>query len=173
MPEFSDSAQTYKSETQWYRQFWPWFLIILPGTVVIASLVTVYIAFKGADALVVKDYYKEGLAINKTVDDLRNAKDMHLNATLSFTGNKLDLKLRADSEINDNELLLSFEHPFDDKQDVNLTLKKSSSNEFVSELPSLAKGKWYIALQSTSTSEPWRLLTTVYLPQSEVIIRPE
>jgi FixH len=28
----------------WYRQFWPWFLIALPGSVVIASFVTLYIA---------------------------------------------------------------------------------------------------------------------------------
>ena len=48
----------------WFKQFWPWFLIILPGTVVIASLATVIIAFKGADDVVSKDYYKEGLAIN-------------------------------------------------------------------------------------------------------------
>ncbi len=28
----------------WYRQFWPWFLIALPATAVIASLVTLWIA---------------------------------------------------------------------------------------------------------------------------------
>ena len=34
--------------TPWYRQFWPWFLIVLPGSVVVAALTTVYIANKGA-----------------------------------------------------------------------------------------------------------------------------
>ena len=48
----------------WYRQFWPWFLICLPGSVVVAALTTMYIAHKGADDLVVDEYYKEGLAIN-------------------------------------------------------------------------------------------------------------
>lgn len=31
-------------EVPWYRQFWPWFVISLPATAVIASLVTVWIA---------------------------------------------------------------------------------------------------------------------------------
>ena len=32
--------------TPWYRQFWPWFLIAMPGTVVIASMVTLYLALQ-------------------------------------------------------------------------------------------------------------------------------
>ena len=58
----------------WYRQFWPWFLIALPGSVVIASLVTVYIAFSGADSLVVDNYYRDGLAINQVLEQDRRAE---------------------------------------------------------------------------------------------------
>ncbi len=47
----------------WYRQFWPWFLIVLPGAVVIASLVTMNIAFKYADQPVAGDYEKHGLTV--------------------------------------------------------------------------------------------------------------
>ena len=53
----------------WYRQFWPWFLIALPGTVVIASLVTVYIAVNNADPVVDGNYYKHGLTINERLED--------------------------------------------------------------------------------------------------------
>ncbi|MEQ8516343.1 MAG: FixH family protein, partial [Chromatocurvus sp.] len=42
----------------WYRQFWPWFLIVLPGTVVVASIATLIIAVRGSDDLVVDEYYK-------------------------------------------------------------------------------------------------------------------
>ena len=38
----------------WYRHFWPWFIAILLGTTVVAGLVTVAIAVRGADALVVE-----------------------------------------------------------------------------------------------------------------------
>ncbi len=31
--------------TPWYKQFWPWFLIALPASVVVASLITVTLFF--------------------------------------------------------------------------------------------------------------------------------
>lgn len=33
----------------WYRQFWPWFLIALPLTSVVASFATLWIAVTNAD----------------------------------------------------------------------------------------------------------------------------
>lgn len=33
----------------WYRQFWPWFLILLPATSVVFSFATLYIALRDAD----------------------------------------------------------------------------------------------------------------------------
>ena len=32
----------------WYKQFWPWFLISLPGSVVIACMFTISLAIKHA-----------------------------------------------------------------------------------------------------------------------------
>mgnify|MGYP003639778068 FL=1 len=55
----------------WYKQFWPWFLIILPMCAVIASLTTLKIALDNSDSLVAEDYYKQGKAINM---DLRKIK---------------------------------------------------------------------------------------------------
>ena len=39
----------------WYRQFWPWFIIALPASVVIASFVTLWLAISNPDHLVVDD----------------------------------------------------------------------------------------------------------------------
>jgi hypothetical protein len=52
----------------WYRQFWPWFLIVLPGTAVIASLATAYVAINNQDPIVDGNYYKHGLTINEKLD---------------------------------------------------------------------------------------------------------
>ena len=43
----------------WYKQFWPWFLITLPGIVVIASMITIYIAVTNPDRLVKKDQHED------------------------------------------------------------------------------------------------------------------
>jgi hypothetical protein len=43
----------------WYRQFWPWFIIALPASVVVASFITLWLAISNPDPLVIKvDYYQ-------------------------------------------------------------------------------------------------------------------
>jgi len=38
----------------WYRQFWPWFIIALPASAVVAGLYTLWIAVQTTDSLVVR-----------------------------------------------------------------------------------------------------------------------
>lgn len=35
----------------WYKQFWPWFLILLPASGVVASLFTITLAVKNAPTI--------------------------------------------------------------------------------------------------------------------------
>ena len=60
--------QTGNTVTPWYKQFWPWVLIGLPTSVVIASVVTYFLAINGMDSVISKDYYKEGLAVNADLE---------------------------------------------------------------------------------------------------------
>jgi hypothetical protein len=39
----------------WYRQFWPWFLIVLPAASVVLSFLTLYMALEGMDPVVPHD----------------------------------------------------------------------------------------------------------------------
>ncbi len=39
----------------WYKQFWPWFLLALPASVVIASMFTIFLAVQNAPVLIQKD----------------------------------------------------------------------------------------------------------------------
>jgi len=51
-------ADTRPASTEpppWYRQFWPWFIIALPASVVIAGLYTFYLAVSQPVQLVVDD----------------------------------------------------------------------------------------------------------------------
>ncbi|HEY3488245.1 MAG TPA: FixH family protein [Gammaproteobacteria bacterium] len=41
-----------KIQHPWYRQFWPWFLIALPASALIASSITCVIALRHADEVV-------------------------------------------------------------------------------------------------------------------------
>jgi len=68
----------------WYRQPWPWIVAAGPVTVVVAGVITAWIAFNGADALVSDDYYKQGLAINRTLAREQRAQQLGLSAQVSF-----------------------------------------------------------------------------------------
>ena len=72
--------------TPWYRQPWPWFLIALPATAVIASIATAIIAARGFDGPVAADYYKQGLAINDEVARAQLARDLGLVARIELAG---------------------------------------------------------------------------------------
>lgn len=46
---------TAEKNLPWYRQFWPWFIIALPASVVIASFYTLWLAISHPDQLVVDE----------------------------------------------------------------------------------------------------------------------
>lgn len=50
-----NGTQTPAVIEPWYKQFWPWFIIALPASVVIASFFTLWLAVSNPDYLVVTD----------------------------------------------------------------------------------------------------------------------
>jgi len=50
-----DSNHVPGQDMPWYKQFWPWFIIALPASAVIASFTTLWIAISNPDGLVVTD----------------------------------------------------------------------------------------------------------------------
>ncbi len=60
------------SHDHWYKE--PWMLLVFGGPliVVIAGFITFYLAWQGSDPVLSKDYYKQGININK--DLYRDAK---------------------------------------------------------------------------------------------------
>ncbi len=49
----------------WYREPWPWILMIMPVTAVVAGSFMMWLAVSTEDGLVEDDYYKKGL-LSKT-----------------------------------------------------------------------------------------------------------
>lgn len=90
--------QLEKSITPWYKQVWPWLLIALPLSVVIASIGTYFVALKGLDPVITKDYYKEGLAVNTDLTRDKKAADLGLVADVRIDGQVVTLKLNAKNQ---------------------------------------------------------------------------
>ena len=72
----------------WYREPWPWFLMLGPAVVVVAGLATMAVAFRTNDTLVADDYYREGLGINRTMSREEHAGDLHIAARVQFNDDR-------------------------------------------------------------------------------------
>jgi hypothetical protein len=70
----------------WYRQAWPWFLIALPGTAVVASITSAVLAIRSDDGVVASDYYKQGMEINRTLGRIDRAAALGLQGAVSVHG---------------------------------------------------------------------------------------
>ncbi|HQS82814.1 MAG TPA: FixH family protein [Thiobacillus sp.] len=152
----------------WYREPWPWFLISLPATAVIAGLTTVWIAATSADGLVVGDYYKAGLAINQTLARDDAARALALTATLKNEDGALTLTLSGRLPAYPDQLGLTLAHPTRQGMDQTLALSHAGSGHYrTSSLPTLPAGKWHAQLSDAAAT--WRLSGVLYTPFSQSV----
>lgn len=138
----------------WYRQFWPWFLILLPASAVVAGIATVVVANLHADDLVVDDYYKEGLAINRELKRQSAAADLGITAVLQSEGRRIEARLDGGLQLPQIRLRLS--HPLEASQDIHVPLQRQAAGVYSAQLPETLKGQWHWTLDA-GTGSAWRI----------------
>jgi|SRR5690554_1846191 len=160
-----------KIERPWYKEPWLWFVLAPLITVVTVSTFTVTLALKYADDTVIDNYYKEGRAINQSLEQDKRALQWGLSATLNWDSSEhlLVVTLHSDVIPMPERLSLWLDHPFDEKQDGFWLLQRRGNNQFYGTLKAL-DNLWYVtltpALERAERSEaPWRLRTEVNLGQ--------
>ncbi len=148
----------------WYRQFWPWFIFGLPGVVVIACMVTIYIAVTNPDSLVKDDYYREGLAINRDLAAQQAAKTFSVQALLRANVLTTDVSVDLQGEFASppQQLTLQFIHPNHAKFDFAVQLYAADKRLYIGELPAEVRGRWHLQLGDAS-AQGWQLKQTVHI----------
>ena len=160
----------------WYRQFWPWFLIVPPATAVVAGIATVIIAAHDPDSLVVDDYYRQGLAINRDLARIRNAEQLGMSGTLTINIDSRMVTLQLDNIKPDTEeLTLRFIHPLRAHKDQQTLLHydKDKSGQLIGivNLKPEDSGVWRVILEPADLS--WRLGGQLTFPQqTDLILKP-
>ena len=156
----------------WYRQFWPWFIIALPLAAVIASIATLIIAAQDPDGLVVDDYYKQGLAINETLERDRKAQALGLSGLVRVESGRLQLTLNGlPSNSDDKDLALRLIHPTRPHLDRDVNLTRENGNQWSAELGAIAPGRWHVQLESAAGR--WRIAGRLALPdQHQALLAP-
>ncbi len=160
----------------WYRQFWPWFLIALPGMAVVAGIYTLFLAISTQDSLVVNS---SDLSIGQAKESIlaaeKNAREMGLEAALT-----IDLKtglvtatLAAAVELPAaDSLQLDWSHPAFAERDQSLTLFRAMPDEsgaptWSGHFSTVPEGRWYVVMES---GEEWRL-NGVWTGESQLELR--
>lgn len=140
----------------WYRQRWPWLLFGGPAIVVVAGIVTVWIAASSDDGLVAEDYYKRGLLINQDLERAQKAEALRVGAVLRVMPDAaLAVELTGPREAAPATLRLLLAHPTRSGEDLALTLPRGGDGIYRGRLPAARAGRWIV----TVDGEGWRLQT--------------
>lgn len=70
----------------WYRQRWPWLLMVPPAAAVVGCIITIVLAVRSNDGVVATDYYKRGLGINAELSRSERAIELGLAAEVNTGG---------------------------------------------------------------------------------------
>ncbi|MEX1222604.1 MAG: FixH family protein [Idiomarina sp.] len=157
----------------WYKQVWPWVLISIPFSVIIAMAITLTIASQySGTPMVVDEYYKKGRAINAEVSKVVAAQD--LGISFEFTQQNQQFLLRFNSGEPEalTALQVSFYHSTLAERDLEVQLTANANGVFRGELPDINSGKWTITIRPFDDS--WRLSQSILLPTQEpIILKPQ
>jgi len=162
-------SSTMNELNPWYKQFWPWFLMALPATAVIGGIITIVIAMTNPDGLVKDDYYKAGLAINRTLEREQQATTLGLSAAVEWQPKQqqVSLQLAALGPVKSERLLLQLIHPTRSGQDIRIPLLHQGNSRYTGLLAAPpAAGNWYLFI--TPEDESWRINGRARLPEQTV-----
>ncbi len=158
----------------WYRQAWPWVLIALPLTSVVASFTTLYIAMQDPDGLVKDDYYDTGVAIQARTERMMTARQMGLAGELVLApdGGKLAFRFEDNAPADAPSLTLALRHATRAQYDADLTLAAVSDGYAGVLQEPLAPGNWNIRL--APPDKAWRIRGRGFVSQeSQPTLRVE
>ena len=139
----------------WYKQFWPWALMVMPATAVVAGLYTYSLAASGSSGLVVDDYYKAGKAINRSMEKSQKAAALGLHANLAVNDSAVRILLDHVAVQPEQTLTLSLYHATIPGRDQTVTLTHSGAGLWSGQIQPLSAGKWFAHLLPVDQS--WRL----------------
>lgn len=150
------------AEDPWYRQPWPWILIALPASAVVAGMITLYLAVRSDDGVVADDYYTRGLAINQVLDRQDRARQLGLSAELEQNGQRFVLTLQSGRELAlPARIRLALVNPVRAGLDQSVLLERQG-RQYVGTFEPVRNGRWKITLEDEG--KIWQLFTETSFP---------
>ncbi len=152
----------------WYKQFWPWFLIILPLTVICWTVITVVIFSNNSVSLVAEDYYKKGKGINIDISKMNVARDLSLNANVSSENNTVVIHFNKGELPHYPALTATFTHRTLPDRDFSKLLTADASGNYRITLDHEIIGPWFVELQPHDNH--WMIQGKVEFPAVDTLL---
>ena len=151
------TASSRFSAPPWYRQRWPWLLMAGPAIVVVASLITIWLAVTTDDAVVADDYYKRGLSINQRLERVDRAAALGIEAVVDIAADgRVRVALSSTSPDRDAHpavIVLGVAHATRGGLDRSVELVLGPDGAYVGRVEPVGAGRWLVSLETAS----WRL----------------
>jgi hypothetical protein len=146
----------------WYRQFWPWFIIALPATAVVAGLYTLWLAMQTSDSLVVQSNDGLHIVTERNTAAEREASRLELSAhiTIQSESGAVSVSLTGHPDVEyPDSLSLQLRHPTMASRDSHIELLRAMPDAagnpaWAGHFVSLPTGRFYLTL---SSNNDWRL----------------
>ena len=153
------SSPADRHAAAWHREPWPWILIGLPLTVVVASIATAIIAMRTDDGVVAGDSYKRGLLVNDRLPKVAVAEIRpRVTVTLRDPGEIVVTPEEATSL--GPALVLTVTHPAT-ATTRRMTLLRTAEGDYVGALPADLPGRWTVAFDAQQGLLPTALVMRV------------
>ena len=136
----------------WYREPWPWILMAAPAAAILAGAATAWIAVASADGLVADDYYRQGLAINRTLAREARARQLGISGQVELRPGKIEILLQGNSP---DSVFVHLAHATRAGHDLRLQLPRSAPGVYRMNLPPLPAGRWHVVVEDPRRE--WRL----------------
>ena len=149
----------------WYKQFWPWFLIVIPLTSMVLSFTMIHFAYNTEDSLVIDEYYKEGRGINMQLTKIQEAKAKGITTSLSVVDGSIELRFKSGLPESAEALALDFQHATLEKKDFSVLLVRDANGIYRATTDNDVNGKWKLSLHPID--QQWRIQQTLSLPRQE------
>lgn len=144
------------SKKPWFREPWPWILMSGPAIVIVAGIVTTWLAVKSNDGLVTDDYYKQGLAVNQRMQRDQAARDLGMRAEVMLSGQNVRLILGGDEAVKYPEtIVLKMLHPTRSGQDHFVQMRQEGPGFYGGKLATEISGRWHVSIEDPASQ--WRL----------------
>lgn len=153
----------------WYKHRWPWLLMLGPAIVVVAGVNLGIIAYRGQDAMVVDDYYKQGKAINQDLRRDRAAAAMRLafDARYDPASEKLAGTLTSGGQPLAAPFSIHLAHATQPGKDRKLEVVPDGEGRFSVALPKLERARWQVAVEGGKRD--WRLAAAWHWPRETAL----